>query len=109
MRERGVTKVFGKEIKNLIIILIIFSSSFLIRWVYDTWLSEILTPRDNTLCTDADGNEMLCKPFEFCIDLLWIQYIWDFIPFGGLLFVHYKNFRTIKDDSDSTVSSIFIT
>ena len=58
IRESGVAgKAFSKEIWNLILILILFSTSFLIRWIFDKWLLKLVYSDDNSdvLCRDSDG------------------------------------------------------
>ena len=41
MAEAGITNVFGKEMRNLIIILTILDCSFLIRLIYDSLEIEL--------------------------------------------------------------------
>ena len=95
MREHGFENTFGKEIWNLIIILILFSCSFLGRWMYDQWFADdLLTGGDSgTLCTDSEtGSTVLCYPWSSCITILVTQYLWDFIPVAAILIFHHSNF-----------------
>ena len=48
----GGANVFGKEVKNLLIILIIFCSSFLLRFAADEWIVPLLNLPTDTSCID---------------------------------------------------------
>ena len=86
IQENGVPNVFGKEIWNLVIILAVFTTSFLIRYIFDEWfLSKILKAGSF---------------FVHCMELLVMQYFWDFIPVGAICLFHRHNFSVKNKNSN---------
>ena len=62
MVNAGVIPVFGKEMQNLLTILILFDTSFLLRYFTDQYF--YLPDEDrNVYCFTQDGREQLCHPF----------------------------------------------
>ena len=82
LKACGLPNVFGQEIWNLIIILIIFSISFIVRFVFDEW---ILVPILKAFGGDSSDfyTYMLCEA---------VQYLWDFFPIGAIVLFHRHNF-----------------
>ena len=99
---------FGKEIWNLIIILIFFSSSFLMRFIFDKYLAEILLSgsHHDDLCLDSNGILVLCYPYSHCFYTLVTQYFWDLIPIFALLLLHYYSFRTNSSNLETEPQSL---
>jgi len=94
MQDAGVANVFGKEVKNLLIILIIFCPSFLLRFIADEWFVPMLKLPMNHSCVDPETNyAMLCDFYPPIIYLTITQYFWDFIPISAILLFHYFNFK----------------
>ena len=63
-KANGISKIFGKEIVNLLIILILFASSFLLRFALDEWAYSKWFKHDaNALCTWEDGTLSVCHPY----------------------------------------------
>ena len=104
LRNRGESDAFGKEIWNVIAIMLIFSSSFLIRWLFDSFIYERLFDSDSgspeLYCQSSDGDEMVCSPYFGILWLLITQYPWDLIPIAVIFIFHHANFRTSKDKSE---------
>ena len=69
--ETDVANVFGKEIRNLIVILLVFDLSFLLREVSDAVLLQLgLLPRSMLKdwgCQDADGQSVMCYPYPIAM------------------------------------------
>ena len=74
LRKRGESDAFGKEIWNVIVIMVVFSSSFLFRWIFDSFIYGRLFGTDSgspeRYCHDSDGAEMVCSPY---FDILLVQ------------------------------------
>ena len=107
-KANGISKIFGREIWNLLIILILFASSFLFRFAWDEWLAWRWYQQDgNVLCTWEDGTISFCNPYPICTGLLITQYIFDLIPIGAIFAFHHYNFRNKNRDiiKDSVLSS----
>ena len=100
-RQEGISKLFKKEIWRLIIILLIFSSSFLLRYIYDEWLDKLLTSGSgddlDKLCFWEDGTYSICSPYLSCFWLLVTQYFFDLIPIGIIFLFHHFSFRDNDD------------
>ena len=95
------TNVFGQEVKNLLIILIIFCSSFLLRFIADEWVVPLLGLSTDHTCVDPETNYvMLCHFYGAIIYLTITQYFWDFIPISAILLFHYYNFRGKSKDEN---------
>ena len=57
--KAGVPNLFGEEMKNLLLILLLFDSSFIIRFFFDRFLEEYieedLMDVNYDICTNSDG------------------------------------------------------
>ena len=91
---------FGKEIKNLLIILVLFSFSFLTRYILDTFVSvKVLGSSLESICVDDEGVEIYCYPYDLIIWLVGTQYIFDLIPITAILLFHHYNFKEAKENT----------
>ena len=104
-QEAGESTAFMSEIWKLIVLMILFSISFLTRWVFDSYLIEIWMPpstkggEGDLLCPDTHGVMMICNPYNRCMIILTTQFVWDLIPIGAILLFHHYSFRD-KDESE---------
>ena len=104
-KANGISKIFGREIVNLLIILILFASSFLLRFALDEWLYLKWFKDDgNALCTWEDGTLSFCDPYLRMIATLSTQYFFDLFPIGIIFVFHHYNFR--NKNSDVTKESV---
>ena len=89
LEQSGVVDVFGNEIWTLVAILIIFSTSYLIRFFFDIWIyDKIYKPRNH----HEFGNYILGVS---------VQYIWNLIPIGAIVLSHRHNFSKRQDTKSS--------
>ena len=93
-RRLGLMTNFVSEVKNLIIILLIFSFSFLARYIIDTYFYEgLLGSSLDSHCLDPDGVDIYCYPYKLILWVTTTQYLFDFIPIAAIYLFHYHNFR----------------
>ena len=99
-RLSRVTTGFKKEIRNLLIILFLFSFSFLTRWVFDAFLvKDIIHGQHNDeKCHDVDDCLIFCYPYTLSMILLTTQYVFDILPIGLILLFHYYNFKNLEEE-----------
>ena len=93
-KHSNFTQEYAREIKNLLIILFIFSFSFLTRCVADTWVVPLIITGNDELCKDSDGRRIICYAYAHSLWLITTQYIFDVIPIGAILLFHHFNFKT---------------
>ena len=105
----GESTAFMSEIWKLIVLMILFSISFLTRWVFDSYIiQKWMAPSTKVgsgdlLCPDTDGIMMICNPYDRCIIILTTQFVWDLIPIGAILLFHHHSFRD-KDETEEIKS-----
>ena len=87
MAKDEMNNVFRKEMRNLIIILIVFDSSFLLRYLYD----ELYIP-------NIAGFGLEQTEFVVIMEMTITQYFWDFIPILVILLFHRSNFSKKHSD-----------
>ena len=104
----GESTAFMGEIWKLIVLMILFSISFLTRWVFDSYIIQkwmapgtAVSPEapGDYLCPDTNGMLMICNPYGRCMIILVTQFIWDLIPIGAILLFHHYSFRD-KDEEE---------
>ena len=90
--------VFGREMCNLLIILAIFDSSFVLRYAVNlsVYEAKIFDISDANICLDSEGNKHVCEPYRIVLYDEISQYFWDYIPIMAILLFHKSNFK-IKD------------
>ena len=98
MKDLGMINVFGKEIRNLVLILAVFDSSFIIRYIVNTTIKVSINSwfEPEIVCLDSNGHKHICNPYQWVIFDLITQYFWDYIPIMAILLFHKINF-TSKD------------
>ena len=90
--------MFGKELRNLLFILILFDTSFVLRVLVDEFEYYLhTTDGEYDLCTDSDGRTYYCNPFSQILYDQLIQYVWDYIPIMSILIFHFINFTVRKE------------
>ena len=94
----GIPNIFGKEMKNLLMILVLFDISFVFRLIFDEYITEKLVGGNVwNYCRDSEGWYQLCDPFPIILYDLITQYFWDYIPILCILLFHKTNFSTLQD------------
>ena len=98
--QAGMPNLFGKEMRNLLLIMIVFDVSFIIRALVDS--GELIytllfkaTVGDFQICTDSSDRKYFCNPYPLVVFDLIIQYVWDFIPLMCILLFHKANFKPV--------------
>ena len=88
VNKAGMENVFSKEFRTLLTILVVFSGSYLIRFLCDV----VYFPRlyeANKPCPEKEAWQI--------VDLIIVKqcdsYIFDYIPLASVLLFHYRNFR----------------
>ena len=69
--------VFDHEINALLTILVIFSSTYILRGVFDVWFNKFVN----------------VHTFKGLLFAFLVAIICDFIPLAMFMIFHYKNFR----------------
>ena len=85
-----VPNVFGKEIWSLIIILVTFCTSFLLRYLYDEFIS--------LKYFISEDNKIKASKFTTYMVAVALQYAWDYIPVGAIVWFHHHNFSKKVDN-----------
>ena len=70
MSKAGLTNIFGREIRNLLLILAIFDFSFFLRFTIDNITFSFPSDFDKK-CIDSQGSTYYCNPFG--------RILWDLI------------------------------
>ena len=79
---------------NLLLILIVFSISFLTRWIGDTFfVQNIIDGHNENFCESESGRIYVCEPYALSLYIETTQYIYDLIPIAAILLFHHFNFR----------------
>ena len=94
MKVSDLPSVFKSETKHLSFILIFFSSTYMVRFICDFWVTPYLT-KPSTLkpCILNDGLETLCSPSKEILYALWMSVFWDFLPLSTIVYFHHKSFK----------------
>ena len=88
MQVNGYINVFGKEMSNIVCILVIFDLSFILRLIADFVLTDLNLIADTEIC-----GQHACKVFQDVIYDIVTQYAWDYIPIMAILLFHRSNFK----------------
>ena len=101
--RESITFGFNKEITNLLLILLVFSLSFLSRWIYDTFIFKKIFEGSHydEVCTDEEGTAVKCAVFTTAVWTLGTQYVFDLIPIGAILLFHHHNYRDKRNSTRS--------
>ena len=97
----GFQNVFSKEFRTLLLLLMVFSTSYLIRFLCDVVPLKVF-PDDFMLDVPPCPHE---KPAQDIVALIMLNlcdgYVFDFIPIGSVLLFHYRNFRVKNSDAET--------
>ena len=96
-KRDGVASTFSKEIRNLLLILIIFSIGFLTRWIGDTFFVSDIIDKNSELCESAEGNYYICQPYGLSLYVTSTQFFFDMIPIASILLFHHYNFQEKRE------------
>ena len=96
-KRDGVAKTFSKEIRNLLLILVIFSIGFLTRWIGDTFFVTDIIDRNSQLCESGEGVYYICTPYGLSLYITSTQFFFDVIPIASILLFHHFNFQEKHD------------
>ena len=103
MNQASVPNIFGKEMRNLILILILFDLSFAIRFLFDKMQKNFF---DENECLDSEGRVYFCYPYSRILYDQITQYFWDYIPIISILIFHKLNF-TVRETAPELFSAPF--
>ena len=68
--QNGLDDPFNKEMKNLLIILIVFDLSFIVRFIVDFFLIYYEWLRSDDICIDKEGTSYFCEAYKLTLEQL---------------------------------------
>ena len=90
----------------MIIILLIFMTSFLGRFAIDQWLIPHLHLWPDFKCINSEsGYKMFCSFYNLILFVMITQYIYDLFPIGAIVMFHYFNFREVSNNAFASIVS----
>ena len=87
----------------MLTILIIFDSSFIVRYIFNQIYYKYVKNHKSDPCLDSSGHIYECDLYEDVLLNLITQYFWDYIPILLILLFHKNNFKQTKLPDDSTL------
>ena len=95
----GLSMTFADEFKNLKITLVIFGSSYILRWLSDYYVSPFIIEHGGLVqCQTEFGGDIpiygdLCCSFFFIMYYTLSSFIWDWLPLYTIMYFHHRSFR----------------
>ena len=83
---------FHQEMKNLVIIQIIFFVTYFLRFFSDYFVVPTLLDDEALLMCFKQQYYSVCTSYSFIMYYVWTSFLWDFLPLGILFMSHYRNF-----------------
>ena len=86
-------KEFGGELCRLFTMLIIFASTYLLRYIGDYFFVPKLTTASNLRSCTLNGTVTFCNSFLFEFYYILSSLIYDFLPISLIVIFHFLAFR----------------
>ena len=93
-RVSDLPSVFKSETQHLSFILIFFSFTYMVRFIFDYWVTPAITNQNSLYpCIRDDGLPTVCGSSYSIEAYLWLSVLWDFMPLFVIVYFHHKSFR----------------